>query len=622
MWAIPTWLLSCVVRPVFAFTAVQWVIVIGLVTLSNRAWKVSIWRQMAWGQAIIQSVFYLIPPSPVATFLLGVVGTAWAYSLALANLKTDERKVTDYLTNTFTTQRFFIVDNWFAKKFLQWTTNIPIGYEPTISYPNPMEQSREWKRRLYDRVRPQAGMNEPQPYHKMEFVAQTDTSVGLEAGYDMNKRILEALDAIVDKVDRLAHPPQTHPMATKYEYICYDTLPVYSEMPNNHSTYVAGIKYLDEDLTSTQNESGAITFNSRCAASIFRVVRKRKGVYEGWATASKIGDKLSTVAHADSDVDNIVLGKPMVDDEGNTLLVEVRLADGKMVRFPLVPYYRSKGHQRDMVLCAMPRHLQSLVPGLRARRLDPEHDVEIAIMGYPVTGDELKFSTSRVKDRNHMAGSAVGMSGSPILAQGRVVLGVHEGVTNGSVNKRFHSFTVEDIEAIRSPAPSIDLELELETPLKNKKKGRRYDRFAMDFNWADDDEEMDFSVDPMSGLKYHEAGKGRVSKPLTPPTSPKASRNDKENVLESLLTLLREAGTTKVEPVVEQVNTPTPKKKKNKGKKVVKPCQTILSGKICEDTSCELDHKLAANMVLGQVFQRGPVVTGQGGTAVSSGSMA
>jgi hypothetical protein len=162
----------------------------------------------------------------------------------------------------------------------------------------------------------------------------------------------------------------------------------------------------------------------------------------------------------------------------------------------------------------MPADLQSLVPGLKARVMDESVDTEVAIIGFPVTSSNAKFSTSLVKDRNHMAGSSIGTSGSPLLVQGRVAVGVHEGSTSGEQLKRFHPFTLKDVEAIRrqhhaplTPPPSPDRSLKKEAyPVK--KREHRADRIAVKSDdWADTEADERWEHDQMLISMFQESQK-------------------------------------------------------------------------------------------------------------------
>lgn len=394
-----------------------------------------------------------------------------------------------------------------------------------------------------------------------------------------------SIEALSNKVDSLTNdvppvyelvPAIASPDGIKVESLSYNT-----------------IRFLNEK-NEVIKEAGSTMFSTNAGQSVLRVYKDLgDGKYEGWATAFKCGnDKICTSEHTHfaSSKHPFKLGQPMLDDVGNPLVCIVPLKDGVKAHFSLIPYYRSNKGEKDLVFCHLPVVLRSLIPGLKARKYDADADVEVGILGFPINSDHLKFSTSEVTDNLHMAGSSTGVSGAPILSQGRTTIGVHVGRCGGDQKKRFHPYTDEDLEAYRLPAPvSCPVVASFTGGGESPRKKKAQHRNNKEYIRIDDDPDYEPDLDEHF---YRES----ASTPKSPAP------------VDEVLTLLKQLLKEKV--VIAEAGPGIPKKdrkKKKKGSKSPCPnilqhgfCQAFATGGACSQGGHELQQE---KMKADQVFQ-------------------
>jgi hypothetical protein len=546
-----------------------------------------------------------------------------------------------------------VVRSYWASFFLRKVVCTSIDYEPRV-VSDPLEQYDSWMTRLADWFTGSRGVDRnfvrPRYRQSNQFVEEkarkvvhgvvldsgdpvegtlttkavpvasvatvenpcrTITVVPQEGGVatDISVKIVQALAMVTERLSMLDRKVENlsgvAPVVNNI-YQSVEALPLYSKLPTS-DFFAEAIRFLNERCDSILNEAGNRMFGSKTAPCVGRVVSVADGGYRTWATCFKVGaDKICTTAHTNCDPDTVEMGVPLVDDKGFQLLCEFRLGDGKVARFPLIPFYRSEGHSRDMILCSMPKQLCSVIPGLRTREFDPELDTECALLGFPRDTEEVHFSCSRVQDRVHMAGSDNGVSGGPILVQGRVTIGVHEGAMSGQMTKRYHSFTKQDLQAIANPCPPppyTETPFEVQSWVPGKGKKTRSDRITKPLNWADDDGEMDWNAVPFKEQVIHQ-------------NNPAPDVETMRAELESLRKLVS-LGFRK-----EKVSTPPSSPPKKRGKKLKSPCPNLLDGGHCRISDAEhlgkYDHKLKSH----EGFHSGPAKTGPVGKPNSERSMA
>jgi hypothetical protein len=580
-----------VVEPILYFGPIQWLCAgLLVVYLLRRTTGGLLWRTTI---VVVtpMAVWWTVPPSRASLVLTTFIGMSLLVKECLRDMMVSFHTITNPVTQRQEKSNNIVITRWWKRWAIYLMTGVWYEYYPVLPY-NVHQQNKEWDRQLYSQFRRQSG---------------DSGELQEESGPSRDTQILSLLHAISRKLEIVGSP--TGDVRLEEEEIVMADLPVYSRL-DPMDTYDATLTFLGEKNRGLfeADEAGTVVFNSKAAQSVLRVVRADGS---GCATAFKIGsDKLCCVAHANGN-GKVRLGQSMVDESGKPLQVVLSTGDGKKVRFPLIPYYHSKEHQRDMVLCSIPTQLQSTIPGLRARPSDVT-DSEVAIIGYPTDSDTPQFSTSRVTDRLHTAGSLGGMSGSPILVQGRVVIGVHEGITNGGAAKRFHAFTDIDMDAMMKPAPKHPGEIEYQvSPVKAKRRDRRRDRAVL--SWADDTSEMDYS----KPVVFEDQIQFQTQSP-TPPTSP-SRKVDPELVKQvgiALQLIKPESGDLAIDkPRLAKGG------KKKKQKKVM-PCPTLLNFNRCpnfEQAACAFDHKLKGGHA---DFHLGPAETGPGGTIGSERSSA
>jgi hypothetical protein len=610
----------------------------------------SVWRRMrviAFWWSIGVSIYWAVQIYPVFLVLSGAYGTGILFIKSIRSIGVDQGSRIDSAGNR-TTYFYITTNSWWSKTFLELTTGRPVS---RLASPAPHQENKEWNRRLYRQFQPQSSLGRfdddsdevrherNTPDDKLKTLLRPDdydtVSAAITEMVSKFKTVFDSMSTTSDKVEEDPVPSYT-PLSTSE---IHSSLKPQDFADSLHL-------YLGEKQ-SVVPQAGTITFSSLAGSSVMRVVSARDGKYEGWASCFKVGDKLVTVAHAHGHETKVELGYPMLDDLGSPLKVEVPTSEG-MRYFDLTPLYRSDGNNRDMVICCIPPHLQSSIPGLKCRVLDLETDTEVSIIGFPVGKTRQEFSTSRVKDRTHMAGSLAGMSGSPLIGQGRVALGVHEGVMSGGQVKQFHPFTQRDIKALKmtyndhigsitppsSPAP--------EYYYGAKKKGKRGDRLPGDYHtdnpWDEDDGEMDFDVDPFAGWdqgqdngrteqRAHPAPKQVPKRPATPTVvrekvkSQKARGPDFAQLFEELRAE-QKAALAQMASLVQQnaiaAHPPSPPKGKKKAK-TAKPkiCMNLQTHGMCSDINrCPYDHKLAPQKDFHQAPPKGA------GAPISSGSTA
>lgn len=644
--------------PCLDFGVTQWVAFYACVGLSRFAWPTSFVKHCFRAVLVMHLVSWLVPPHWSVMVLFTFITTCQIFAICLRSLTVQRIENVNPNTQVRETKTHLAVNSWFAAKFLQWFASFhTIGKERVYLPPNPMDQLNDWMDRLDrlggqnerrrrglgfvgERVLPLREHTDDSDVDDGSSVVNSDSdsnsavpcrnSVANSDNSDSNPvtpqcascipqnslttvpdpisqntfhmtQILDGMSQLVKRLDSLDLKVSAIDISTEVHqpppsYV--DTLAVTSDLSGS-KFYTGSLLFLAEEPPLTcLNEAGVLMFNSKAATSVARVVSENNGNYDNWATCFKVGaDKICTVAHANSDPNAVQLGKPMVDNDGKPLLVELILKDDKVVRFPLIPYYRSSDHHKDMVLCSMPLTMHSLVPGLKVRGYDSSTDSEIAIMGYPAHSKEISFSTSRVKDRSHTAGTTIGTSGAPILVQGRVAIGVHEGVTVGEQVKRYHSFSPADIEAMMEPAPPLPVKMVYGEYAGQKKKDRRRREAQWpEGQWADSTgDDMDYNTPPFGDtdralaelLGYQAKKVPKGFQEVSPPTSPRMRKEDIDLVAQRCAEFMRQSHASA--PLQE-----ASKKKKVKSKKPI--CPNLSNAGICHigdpNHLGQYDHKL------------------------------
>lgn len=562
------------------------------------------------------------------TFVSGsLVAAIVAYRLvrwALKGLTYEEKKIFNPETNRQETVRYYNTDSVWKNRLLRFF-GLEVG-EVAIMAPKPFTEVEDWNRQLYK------NMSKGSTVPRMPATPES-------GAMNFEQRVLYALEDLAARISRLEAgevKPEKEVAPPAYEVCQSVTMVKTREEYTTDEFSFDVIRFLDE-RSNMDIQSGTVMFNSKAAASVLRVVSVVDGKEVGWVSSFKIGqDKIGTVRHAHGvNKPLIKVGQPILDERGMPVYVCVPLEDGRKARFNLVPYYISTSGSKDFMLCHIPVKLRSAIPGLKTRAINPDTDDQIGIMGFPIHTDVIQFDAGKVsKDGYHLAGSMNGVSGSPILVQGRTAIGVHIGKSDGDQLKQFHPFTREDLEAIKLPAPAtVPCEIEIigevkEKPAKEqsgagdyrdgKKKNRRHEK-TFEIEYGSDDEVFmdDTEYDHRENVTFERA------KPVT------------IEELKILMTeLITQSGASKnptppppVPPVEttssEETPPPSPKTKKKKVKRVP-PCPVIAQGYECKDPKCKFGHELRQNQENnpGQNFQAGPAPTGPSGAPNSVRSMA